>query len=110
MIRCGRQARRRPTESAGQFGVFADSFFVPDAATSHDEAGRLLIPAQDFVRRYGVRTVIGVGGQFAGSGMILVCVFFNRGRLLEVPRWLMQLPMQLGTTSRKFVAAGRIYK
>ncbi|HLG16524.1 MAG TPA: hypothetical protein VJH03_18760 [Blastocatellia bacterium] len=103
-------ARTRPSDSSDNFGVFAESFFVPDAATCRDDSGRLLIPAQDFVRAHGVRAVLGVGGQFGSTGMILVCIFFTR----EAPspttaKWLMRLPLVLGTVSLPFVSSGRIY-
>lgn len=99
----------RSKGGAGDFGVFAESFFVPDAATSKDSARQLLIPAQDFVRTYGVQTVLGVGGQFSDSGMILACIFFTRETLLQTPTWLLQLPMLLGSATLLRVSAGKIY-
>jgi hypothetical protein len=39
-------------------------FYVPDAATAVDGLSRKVIPNQDFVRTYGVKTVFGVGGSY----------------------------------------------
>jgi hypothetical protein len=91
------------------FGAFAESFFVRDAALSRDSSGRLLIPAQDFVREYEVRTVLGVGGQFSATGMSLVCVIFSRETLSQTPAWLLRLPLLLGTATRPLVSAGKVY-
>jgi hypothetical protein len=89
--------RLSPSQSAEKFGVFAESFFVSDAAASRDSIGRLIIPAQDFVQQYEVHTVFGVGGQFAATGMILICIVFTRETLSQTPAWLLRLPLLLGT-------------
>jgi hypothetical protein len=68
----------------------------------------LFIPAQDFVRAYHVRTVSGVGGQFAATGMILACVFFSR-ETLSRSTWLSRVPLLLGTATLGLAAAGKIY-
>jgi hypothetical protein len=65
---------RLPTGSDGLF-------FVGDARTATDERGRLIIPATDFVDRYGVRTVFGFGGEVAGQSMLLSTIVFCRGVL-----------------------------
>jgi hypothetical protein len=56
-------------------------FFVGDARTATDERGRLIIPATDFVDRYGVRTVFGFGGEVAGQSMMLSTIVFCRSAL-----------------------------
>lgn len=98
-----------PESSAESFGVFTGTFFVSDARTGRDNSGRLLIPAQDFVERYGIRSVFGVGGQFRGSGMILVCIFFSSLSLEETPSWLLRLPVMIGALTQPLVSEGRIY-
>lgn len=52
-------------------------FFVPDARTATDGRGRNIIAAQDFVAKYGVRTVFGMGGGFVDK-MLAVVVLFTR--------------------------------
>jgi hypothetical protein len=61
----------------------AGLFFVPSAATSADSRSRRIIPAQDFVQRYGVRTVFGFGGaQTVGGAFLATIVFTNE----QIPR------------------------
>lgn len=58
------------------------SFFVADAATGQDDQGRNIIPMQDFVANYGVRSVFGIGGPYwEGSQHVLVCIFFAKESL-----------------------------
>jgi len=99
---------RHPAPGPASFGVFADALFVADATSSRDEDGQLFIPAQDFVRAYQVRTVSGVGGQFAATGMILACVFFSR-ELLSHATWLSRVPLLLGSVTLGLASAGKIY-
>lgn len=94
---------------AEDFGACAESFFVRDAARSRDLVGRLLIPEQDFVRTYAVRTVLGVGGRFSVAGMVLVCVVFTRETLTQTPAWLLRLPLLLGMSTRHLVSAGKLF-
>ena len=55
-------------------------FFIEDAAQATDQKGRKVIPAQDFVSTYGVKSVFGTGGAYPG-GPMLVLVVFCRDRL-----------------------------
>jgi len=91
------------------FGVFTGTFFVDDARTGRDNSGRLLIPAQEFVEQYGIRSVFGVGGQFQSSGMVLVCIFFSSVSLDQTPSWLLRLPVMIATLTQSLVSDGRIY-
>jgi hypothetical protein len=98
-----------PAGRNDNFGVFTESFFVADAGAARDSTGRLLIPAQDFVRSYNIRAVCGVGGEFPSSGMILVCIFFSNETLPHTPKWLLRVPLMLATGAQALVAAGKIY-
>jgi hypothetical protein len=51
-------------------------FYVPDARTTRDRQNRHVIPAQDFVRDEGVRTVFALGGSYPG-GTILAMILFT---------------------------------
>ena len=57
-------------------GGFNGVFYVADAATTLDSRGRHIIPAQDFVSGYGVKTVFGMGGAYLG-GTLAACIVFS---------------------------------
>jgi hypothetical protein len=59
-------------------GSVSGVFHVADASRSVDDKGRKIIPAQDFVETYGVRSVFGVGGAYVGTPTFLVTIFFCR--------------------------------
>ena len=61
-------------------GGFNGVFFVDDARTVRDAAGRLVIPAQDFVSDYQVKSVFGMGGVYP-DGMLVSCIVFCRESL-----------------------------
>lgn len=60
------------------FGVHSGVFHVSDAATTVDDEGRKVIGAQDFVARYGIRSVFGVGGGYVGTPVYLTLIWFCR--------------------------------
>jgi hypothetical protein len=103
------QKHTGPDTQTNSFGVFTDTFFVADAAQSTDSAGRLMIPAQDFVQEHNIHTVFGVGGEFVTEGVIVVSIFFSNERLTATPKWLLRLPLLLATATRSLVAQGKLY-
>ena len=58
-------------------------FFVGDARTTTDERGRRIIPATDFVERYGIKTVFGFGGPYENRATFLSVIVFCRRTLLR---------------------------
>jgi hypothetical protein len=58
-------------------GRIAGVFYVRDAATGVDDHDRLIVPAQDFVRSYGVKTVFGLGGSYL-NGTCVILILFTR--------------------------------
>ena len=63
--------------TAGADGLF----FVGDARTTTDLRGRRVIPAADFVERYGVRTVFGFGRRAEDNSLAVVIVFSRKALL-----------------------------
>jgi hypothetical protein len=55
-------------------------FYVPDARTAQDAEGRSIIAAQDFVAKYAIRSVFGMGGGFVNK-LLTVVVLFTRESL-----------------------------
>lgn len=73
---------RRDTELvAKSIGTTAGVFFVRDAAEETDVQGRKIIAAQDFVKKYGVKTVFGLGGGFVGSPTFMTSIIFCNEQL-----------------------------
>ncbi|HEY0708486.1 MAG TPA: hypothetical protein VGG33_16890 [Polyangia bacterium] len=52
------------------------TFYVPDAPTAVDAQGRAVIPAEDFVKRFQVKTVFGMGGAYL-DGTLVVAILFT---------------------------------
>ncbi len=59
-------------------GSMSGVFFVQDAATEVDHAGRKIIAAQDFVTAHGVKSVFGFGGAYIGTHTFAVTILFLR--------------------------------
>jgi hypothetical protein len=57
-------------------------FYVPDASTELDSLGRHVIPAQNFVSEYGVKTVFGLSSGYE-SGTIVVAIIFAKEEVAE---------------------------
>jgi hypothetical protein len=72
------------------------SFYVEDARSAVDSKGRKVIPAQDFVKKHGVVSVLGSGAAHLSTGRLLVLILFARGHVSE------------GTVSRIAPVASRV--
>jgi hypothetical protein len=66
----------RPEMVRGLAAKSYDVFYVPEAE------GSAHIPDQDFVRRYGIQSVIGFGGALSKGGFYTV-ILFSRARIQE---------------------------
>lgn len=53
------------------------TFYVANAATAADHQGRSIIPSKEFVSRYGIRTVFGMGGAYINETLVVAIVFTN---------------------------------
>ena len=69
-------------------------FYVEDAREALDHDGRHIIPARDFVRSHGIRTVLGVGGAYFGGAVLVLVMFCNEqvskagaGRLMALANY-----------------------
>ena len=75
---------RKDTAIVGKtFGFQSGVFYVADAASWVDSENRKIIGAQDFVAKYGVRTVFGVGGGYVGSPVYTAIISFCRDPIEE---------------------------
>lgn len=62
-----------------KMGKISGLFYVEDAAKNTDKLGRKIISAQDFVAKYNVKTVFGMGG-YSSIGMkyVVMINFMNK--------------------------------
>jgi hypothetical protein len=70
--------RGDPEIVAKKMGKLAGTFYVAEAGTAKDSKNRPIIPARDFISKYEVHTVFGVGGGFITSDKFLTTIFFLR--------------------------------
>ncbi len=65
----------RDTDIVEKLGSSTGLFFVENAVEATDQDGRKIIAAQDFVAKYGVTSVFGLGGAYFGDHMLVTVVF-----------------------------------
>ncbi|MFX0073045.1 MAG: hypothetical protein ACFFAO_18360 [Candidatus Hermodarchaeota archaeon] len=70
--------RGEPEIVAQHIDGMMGSFYVKDAVSGEDSRGRKIIVAQDFINKYGVKSVFGIGGgRIKGGKIITVICFIN---------------------------------
>ena len=90
-------------------GESAGLFFVESAALDTDHLGRKIIPAQDFVNDYGVRSVFGLSGAYSGDEILVVIVFCTEQFSKAVAeRFLPLVTLFKGATS-SLLSEGRMF-
>lgn len=91
-------------------GSISGVFRVADAGKDKDSQGRMIIPAQDFVRKYGVKTVFGFGGGYLGSPTFFTTIIFTNEVIPEstVQHFMVQAN-KFKTATMKMVDAGRLF-
>jgi hypothetical protein len=67
--------RDAPAELRTLTGGLNARFYVPDARTTLDRQGRHIIAARDFVDRYEIETVFGMGGRYASGALVAAILF-----------------------------------
>ncbi len=82
-------------------------FYAPADAT--DEAGRLVIPAVDFVREHQIHTVLGMGSAFLDSSLAVTIVFTQERLAREEVDRLARVTQIFKQHTRALVAAGRVF-
>jgi two-component system NtrC family sensor kinase len=98
-----------PLVTRAMLGGLNKAFFVADALAAHDRSERLIIGAQDFVLRYGVRSVFGMGGAYV-NGVLAIAIAFT-SELLDEPT-VNRFPSLIGNfkmATWPLCESGRIY-
>jgi hypothetical protein len=99
----------RPIATRMMLGGRNASFYVSDAPAAVDSRGRAIIPAQDFVRHHGIRTVFGMGGSYV-DGTMVIAIMFSQEALtrLTIDRFP-SLISNFKMTTAKLAEKGKIY-
>ncbi len=92
------------------FGRLGGMFYVDDAGTAKDDQNRLIIPSQDFVKRYGVHTVFGTVGRYISGGIYLVIIFFCRENVeRDIAYEFMSMGNAITATTVSIAQTGRFF-
>jgi hypothetical protein len=92
-------------------GKMAGIFYVPDAATAVDEKQRKIISAQDFVSKYNIKTVFGIGGGYMQESTFIVLIVFAREHIDEErARCFLPLSTAIKAATTKLVLQQKIFK
>lgn len=92
-------------------GSLSGLFYIPDAKTTVDEKGRKIIAAQDYVEKYGVKTVFGFGGSYITRKNSVVFIIFTRERIEQKKaESFIILVNILKSITTSIVTKGKIFK
>ncbi len=97
---------RTAVSGAAQMSGF---FYVPNASTEKDAKGRLVIPAQDFVTDYRIKTVSGVGATYSSGTMAVAIVFATRSVTIAATRHLQPLIDAFVSSTTGLVQHGALF-
>jgi nitrogen-specific signal transduction histidine kinase len=90
-------------------GESAGLFFVESAALDTDHLGRKIIPAQDFVNQYGVRSVFGLSVAYSGDEILVVIVFCTEQFSKAVAERFLPLVTLFKGATASLLSEGRIF-
>lgn len=65
----------RPIATRRLLGGKNGMFYVPDAPTAMDSRGRNIIPDRNFVTKYDIHTVFGMGGAYLDGTLVISIIF-----------------------------------
>lgn len=91
-------------KSMGRMGAVVH---VPDAATSHDRHGRLVVPEPDIVHAHEVKTVFGIGGAYMDGTVCLFLMFTKESFPREVAERFMPMVNYFKMATMFLVNGGR---
>lgn len=98
-----------PDFIVSKLGSLSVLFFVPDASTHTDEAGRKIIAAQDFVKGYGIKSVFGVGGAYVDGSVCAVLCFTCESFDAQVAKKYEGLANMFKAATVRHVTTGAIF-
>lgn len=85
-------------------------FYVEDAATAVDAAGRKIISATDFVRNHRIHSVFGFGGSYVMKPMFVATIVFTQERITkQTAMQFMKLSSTFKAGTTRFMTRGQIF-
>lgn len=87
----------------------AGLFFVDDAAQSLDAQGRKIIPVQDFVKEYEVKTVFGIARGYRDGVLFAMLVFLRHSMNRERGRTFLPITTTLRSAALRAIDAGTVF-
>jgi hypothetical protein len=87
----------------------AGLFHVEAAAEATDSHGRRVIPSREFVSRYGVESVFGIGGAYVGGQIFVLIVFCRDAVPRSAAEQFLALVALFKTKTARLVGQGRIF-
>lgn len=84
-------------------------FYVPDARNERDDQGRLLIPDQQFVDQYGVKSVFGMGGSYLDGTHVVAILFCKESLPRRIVRRFSLLISHFKVATEGVVGAQDLY-
>ncbi len=85
-------------------------FYVPDATTTLDDRGRAIVPATEFVREHGVRSVFGFGGSYVIQRMFVSTIIFTQESITKTNAMnFLQLSSAYKAGTTRLVSRGLLF-
>jgi hypothetical protein len=87
------------------------TFLVKDAKNDRDSQNRKIIPMQDFVADYKIKTVFGFGGRYiVGKRMVIAVILFSKESLNEeAPKKLSPIIKSFKVSTMTLIKKGKIF-
>lgn len=96
--------------SVGRADHFRGVLHIRDAAADRDSQGRMIVPKQDFVAAYGVKSVFGFGSGYVSRPVLVTLFAFTREELAEdAPALLTDMLEQFTASTDVLARQGRFF-
>ena len=92
------------------FGRMARVLYVEDAATARTSGGFDVVTERDFVAANGIKTVLGLGGAYLNSSIVMAILFTNETTPQRAVEKFMPLISTFKVATMKLVAEQRIFE
>jgi hypothetical protein len=98
-----------PDFIVSKLGSLSVLFFVPDASTHTDDAGRKVIAAQEFVKAHDIKSVFGVGGAYVDGSVCVILCFTSESFDVQVAKKYEGLANMFKAATVRHVTSGAFF-